>query len=268
MRFALLLILAASIAHADSGKPADRARATLEAQLKDHGKNLQATFAKDAVLLTSGGRELKDYSFDDEATGSPHFSLKSTKIKSLVAGGDDAVVWFTAEVTVVTQGQEPGDAWHDVTRVWRMTELLDGATGKVVVAAFDAPIGALSDSSSATDWEVPSPTAAGPLAALLGSATALDGALSTDANAFVVGTDANERGVGGGAKKLVKSWAKLKLTVDGKVREVVTKKHGFAVAKVSYAVGKKTYRMRALLVAVPTADGKWSAVGVHFVADR
>lgn len=267
-----ILVFGVNLGFADPVRPADRARALLDSQLAaiNDDTAFKATFDKDAVVLGYNRHDaLAGLRIETVFVGgSPHFTLKGTKLTSFVAGGNDAVVWFTAEVAVTIQGQEPGDSWHHETRAMRVTEVAIGDVGwKAVAAVIDQPHGALQE-SYAEAVPILSPTTAGPLAALLGSPSKLGAALGKDANVFVLGSDANERAIGGpAATNLVKRWSKLVVSVDGKVREVTAKRWGFAQANVRYVARNKTYRMRGLLVALPMSDGKWDVVAVHYVQD-
>ncbi len=279
MRSALVVILVsiAATASADpTQKPADAARQLLETQLaalvKHDAAALKATFDEDAVVLGVFGDEpFKDAGDIQFAiAGSPSFTVEKTKIVSLVAGGDDAALWFSADVSIIIQGQEHGARWSHKTAEFRFTELaVPGPHGstKTIAAVIDRPLDKLAP-RAASSGQIPSPTSAGPLAALLASATALDAALAKDPAVVVLGTEKAERAVGpAAAHKLLTSWSKLKLTLDGKPRELATKRCGFAQGKVSFTVGKDTYRMRGMVLGLPTAEGGWKVVAVHYTTE-
>ncbi len=107
-------------------------------------------------------------------------------------------------------------------------------------------------------------TDAGPLSKLLIDPGAIAKTLYDEPSIVVLGTEMSERAVGpAAAKKLLGSWAKLALSIDGKPREVRSATWGYAAANVAWMVKGKTTKMRATLYALQI-DGAWKVVGVHF----
>ena len=280
---ALLLVLLCG--RAAAVKPAARARAFASAQLAtvraDDTAAMVATFAPDAVLLGlghSGAPAAKAADLRDALmNGSPHSTFKKATIRSIVAGGDDSQVWFTAEIDTVYDNFEPegmgsGPNSHQASR---LTELIvkDGDTWKAVAGVIDRPT-ATSGYYTPAPVEVANPTAAGPLAPLLASPAALIERLASAPGSFVLGTDRRERGIGRpAARKLLGRWTKLGLQLGGAVREVQSSSYAFAQAGVSWTARSKydkdrtlTYTMTALVIAVPDGDG-WRVVAVHYASE-
>ena len=103
------------LGHAAAETPAQRAKLLLEAQLaplRDTTKPLaELVFDPEAVVFgIGGGQQIKDLStelYQLFGGGSPHSFIKKAKVLSLVAGGSDAAVWWTAEVAITIRNQEP-----------------------------------------------------------------------------------------------------------------------------------------------------------------
>ena len=88
--------------------------------------------------------------------------------------------------------------------------------------------------------------------------------LAADPAVFVVGTDKGERATGKAAAKLLATWARLTLAIEGTPREVRTARWGFAQAHVTWTKGTTLRRMNALIIALPQPDGTWKPVGLHY----
>jgi hypothetical protein len=276
MKLAVVLLLISTVAYADT--PTDRARKFLQTQFDKIAEGredaVKPTFAADAIVLGLDAEQTVSESNQDLSMrlvgGSPHSVFKNAAIKSLVAGGDDTVVWFTADVTVTYNNWEPEDRPRNGLKLaWRVTELIvnDNGTWKCVAGVVTEPA-KTEPQTHANHDKIGAATKAGVLAPLLASPAQLTKVLSTDKSTFVLGTDKNERAVGqAAAKKLLARWTKLGMTVDGPVREVTTKTYGFAQASVQFQSKAKDktvyYTMQALIIAVPKGDG-WSVVGVHY----
>ena len=154
----------------------------------------------------------------------------------------------------------PESGTCDRKRTLRMTELIVG--GKGVAAHIDDP--ARGKREPAASVPIAPSTDAGPLTAMLADPTALAAALLDDPATSVFGTEEGERAVGlAASKKLVTSWSKLSLAVDGKPREVRTATWGYAAANVAWKSKTKTITMRATVFAVMVGTA-WKAVAVHY----
>jgi len=268
MRTLVVALLSwAAVARADTLKPAQRAKAIVDAQVAAMVKGDMvaegATFESNAILLLPfRAAAVKDVDFEFELLGSPHSSLTKLRVVSTIAGGTSTAVWWTAELDATIYNHEPEETPRTNRVRWRLTELATAGSGwKVVAAAIDSPV---PEPSERKPGQIPEPTDPGPLAPLLADPTEIAKHFAADPGVFVIGTAANERGLGPkGAKKLLASWAKLKLRIEGKPHAVATKEIAFALANVSWIKGKHTYPMRALVIAV--ADGKdWRVVAVHY----
>lgn len=186
--------------------------------------------------------------------------IERTKVAKLVAGGNESVTWFAAELAVSGRTESGTQGARPLSVLWTEVAVRDGSTWKTVSAAF-AP--------SASMKKLAKPLApvgedAATLGAFAGAPARLATALAADA--VVYGTDANERKYGAAAKALVASWKSLAMSHDGKVREVRTKLVGSAIANVNLVLkGGDPYRMRCHLVALPKPDGTWSIVIAHYV---
>ena len=267
----LIVILLASIADADSAKPETIAHDVLTAQLPqvprevgDDDAHRRLRYTKDTVLLGSQEEpvgELPD-GYVDLIPTMGSVQVDRSKITSLVAGGDQNVAWYTSDVSADYSGAAEGVGEIHGSSTCRITQVAapDGKDWKVVASLTGC--GAL---SFGPPGDVGGATAAGPLAPLLASPKALAAALSADPHTFVLGTEKAERAIGPtAAKKLLTSWAKLSLVVDGKVREVETTSYAFVQGHVKWTKGKTTHWMDAMLVAVPAPGGGWKVVGVHY----
>ncbi len=225
---------------------------------------LAATFRSDALVLAPDPREAKDTS-NELGTAIPRLfgqkTFKHAKFTTLNAGARPGMMW-SGSVIEIGYTREEGTL---LTRTLRSVELLDASTGKVAAATF----GEIEKLHMALDvGELPKSTDPGPLTKLLVSPTAVAAALADDPNVVVFGTDPAEQAFGPeAAKKLLATWANLKLTLDkDKSYEVRTDAWGYAVANINMPSKEadSPYRMSALVIAVP--DGAaWKVVALHYV---
>ncbi len=265
------LLLMASAALAAPSKPEATARQVLDGQfatLREPDAARRVAYDKSAVLLGSDSHhtvaEIPD-GYADLIVMMGSSQVDRVKIDSLVGGGDPNVVWYTATVTASVSGAAEGVGTVRGKVKSRITQVAVpvGAEWKVVASIIDD--GDRIDPNPSPPEALGGATATGPLAALLASPKALAAALSTDPHTFVIGSGKDERAIGpAAAKKLLASWAKLSLSIEGKVREVATTTYAFAQANLKWTKGKDTYWMEAMLVAVPAPDGAWKVVGVHY----
>lgn len=273
MRIAACLILLASTAGAGSATPDKIAEDVLDAQLpqvprldSDDDAHRRARYTKDTVLLGSRTEPVGEVAegYVDLIPTIGSFQVDHSQIASLVAGGDKNVVWYTSDVSADYSGGAEGTGEIHNSATNRITQIAvpDGKGWKVVASLIGLEGGAM---SGGTPGDMGAATPAGPLTPLLASPTALAAALSADPHTFVLGTEKAERAIGpAAAKKLLMSWAKLSLVVDGKVREVETKSYGFVQGHVKWTKGKDTHWMDAMLVAIPARGGTWKVVGIHY----
>lgn len=271
----IALLLASHVASAE--KPADRARTILDAQLRalraKDDSTWHATFSEDALVLglarDKAAKELDvSYVIFENIVNGPGDVTKA-KISSLVAGGDAKTVWWTAEVVLNGTFKEAETTTPTWTEKYRVSELAthDGSAWKVVAAAIDPGRKDVPEvSADETPEKLAGATEAGALSALLAAPTSVASTISTGADAFVIGTSPKERGVGKAAKKVIAGWSKLSLAIAGTPREVRTATYGFAQGFVDWKKGKTTYRMLAVIFAVPRADGSWQPVGLHYLS--
>ena len=195
----------------------------------------------------------------------PHDVVMDVMVSQLVVGGNDDATWLFADLAITKRNQEPGEKPSTATTSVHTTELLSAAAGwKIVAAAFSEsrPVGRLGGVFPMIET-----TSAGPLAALLVSPAKIVSALFTDPNVVVV-TNEKEFAVGASAaKKLLATWEKRNLSVNGSVREVRNAKWGVVQANVDWnEPGGKPYRFATQLIALPQADGSWAVVAVQFLA--
>lgn len=259
--------------------PAERARAVVTAQLAaltdSDEAGLGATFAPDAVVLwpraeptvAKSGLDALD---EDLVGGSPHLDITKGTIKKLSVGGTADAIVIVAELALTYDGAEPGFGRVKGTSVIHAVELLvdtGGGAWKVVAASFE-PVETTDWGSSDEPGGIPGASSAGPLTPMLAAPTTLAAALDPGAATTVFGTGKGERAIGPAkAKKLLAGWRKLELAIIGAPREVRTATYGFAQATVRYKrkKGDPIY-FRALLVAVPAADGAWRVVAAQYVS--
>lgn len=274
MRIMLVMwvVLAAGAARAEA--PAAVAKKIVTAQVaaltNTDDSVIAKTFAPDAVvMITEGGAEEAKSGLSllkAGITGSMHAFISKAKLASLTAGGNAKMVWIGAEIELTLDQQTSETTTSTRKQTVRLTELAiaDGTTWKVIAAMFAPPGSPTRDKTGPSAIE--GATAAGPLARILISPSALSSGLSKDAATVVFGTDKGERGIGAApAKKLIDSWKSLKLEVDGAVREVRTTTYGFVQANVKWVKpGGEPYRMRALMIATPDPTGTWTIVAVHY----
>ena len=241
-------------------------KAFVESQLPDEMVKLRATFEPDALVIhpegvTSGALpddQVEGFIRSDEAT------FDDRKLGKLTSGTRGEVTWIVADVIqpwAILGDCPPALKRCHRTRTLRFTELVVG--GKAVVAHIDEPV-AKRPKEELERSAIPSGTEAGTLTPLLTNPTALAAALLDDPAVSVLGTERSERAVGvAAAKKLLKSWSKLALTIDGQAREVRTKTWAWAAANVNWTTKKKTVKMRATVFAVDTGSG-WKVVAAHY----
>jgi hypothetical protein len=226
-----------------------------------------ATFASQATVLTPLGSvevHTPNASVASKiAFLNPHAEVKSATFDHFTSGGNAQVGWFAAEVHVTVASHEPGSAATTDAHTLRAIELLDG--DKVGVAAFTnvAKLNTFGTSS------IKDPTDAGALTSMLVSPDTLAAAL--DSGAVVFGTDPGERAIGRvDATKLLGNWKKLAITLDpkSKVREIHTSTYGYAITNVRIVAkpGGESDKLSAFVLAIPTASGGWSVVGVSYGA--
>jgi len=271
MRFVAFVLLVTSTALAAPPSPEATARKVLDGQIaavRANDATRRALYDKDALLLGSDSHtrvadQAEGYVDLIKTFGS--IQVDRMKIDSLVAGGDENVVWLTAGLTTYLSGAAEGVGPVKSTGKPRVSQVaVPSDKGWKVVASIVDDGNPLSPGRDEMQ-PLGGATATGPLAPLLASPKELAAALSTDPHTFVLGSDKTERAIGpAAAKKLLASWSKLSLSLEGKVREVETKTYAFAQAHVKWTKGKTIYWMEAMLVAVPGPGGTWKVVGVHY----
>jgi hypothetical protein len=249
-----------------------RGRALLTAQLAALADNtaFAGTFASKATVLTPTGSGEVHESDAQAAWGvagmNPHAQIKSATFDHFTSGSAGNVAWFAADLHITVVSHEPQSPPATNNNTIRAIELLDGAAGwKVTVAAFTR-VGNLHKVATST---INDRSDAGPLTNLLTSPTAIADALGD--NAVVYGTDAGERGLGTkDAKTLLGRWSKLTITLDSPpaVHEVHGTTYGYTMANINLVTrpGGPAYSLNAFLLALPTAGGKWSVIGVSYSA--
>lgn len=223
--------------------PETRARAFLERQIafltarddtaNGHARFL-ATFAPDAIVWAQNRGPTRVASLDVVGIGAidgPGGPTRDEAIATLVAGGTDDAVWFTADVAR-TLGTEKS--------IVRVTELVVGDTA--VAGSFSEPkslepMGELGEIPGATTHQP------GPLAALVGDRDKLAAALSPDA--IVVGPDKSPPG-----NTLSRAWPAPIVPVGG-AREVTSHGVTFVQLDADHPDGDHTDRLTVLLVALP-----------------
>jgi hypothetical protein len=229
---------------------------TATAALFDHG----------AVALAGAGHEVDEPDLIKTLGRiGPHDIVTDVKVEKLVVGGNDDAAWSFADLKITKRNQEPGEKPTTATTSVHTTELLTAATGwKIVGAAF-------SESRAAGRlggvFPMLETTSAGPLTALIASPAKIEAALSADPNVVVVANESEVAVGASDAKKLLSTWEKRSLSVNGSAREVRNAKWGIVQANVDWnEPGGKPYRFSAQLIALPQPDGSWSVVAVQFLA--
>jgi hypothetical protein len=230
------------------------------------GAATAALFDHGAVALAGAGHEVDEPDLIKTLGRiGPHDVVTDVKVSKLVVGGNDDAAWLFADLAVTKRNQEPGEKPTTATTSVRTTELLSAASGwKIVGAAF-------SESRAAGRlggvFPMLETTSAGPLSALIASPARIEAALSADPNVVVVANE-NEVAIGASdAKKLLATWEKRSLSVNGSGREVRNAKWGIVQANVDWnEPGGKPYRFTGQLIALPQPDGSWSVVAVQFLA--
>jgi hypothetical protein len=194
-------------------------------------------------------------------------TLKRAKVAKMVAGGNNEAAWLSAVLELTQLDTEPEQKLSTEVKRVRITELATAeADWKVVAAA------ASEATSPMPSKEAPAPITGatdGPLAALLAAPASLDKSLSDDPLVAVFGTEDKESAFGPAASHaLLGGWKTLKLSLEGKPREVHGKTWGYALANVNWQRPGKPFplRMSAMLIAVAGADGSFAVVAVHYAA--
>jgi hypothetical protein len=258
-------------------RPRERARRLLDAQLSALSSAdgtddaLVATFARDAVALVPDARAVADPTIGLRAAiarVSPHATLKSAKVGTFAAGGNDEALWWSAELELTQLDAEPEQKASVATKRVRITELATAEAGWKVIAAAATEATTPMPSKAAPE-PIAGATDPGPLAALLAAPAALDQAIRADAAVAVFGTDAKETAIGpAAAHALLAAWKALALSIEGKPREVHSKTWGYVQANVNWHKQGKPFplRMSALLIAVPGAADRWDVVAVQYAA--
>jgi hypothetical protein len=201
----------------------------------------------------------------DIAVMNPHSEFHGAKVTSFHVGGTAQMAWIAAELEISTSSHEPGEKPSKNTLTIRTIQLLDPAQDYKVVAASFGQVKPMERRPDTT--KVEAPTDAGPLAALLSNPAGLASAFRADPDAAVFGTDPDEHAYGADAKALLAKWSKLSLAIEpGKVHEVRTAGYGYVAADINLTSGTgNPYRLTALLIAVPAANGDWTPVALHFL---
>ena len=278
MRIALLLLSLVLTTPAAAQKPAEIARKFFDAQLAALSKGddaaMKATFAADAIVLGTFDESEPIVNMpsgfqDALMSGSPHDTFKKAATKSFVAGGNDQMQWFTAEIEATFDNHEPESRpTKNNKRITRITAVIAG--NKAIAAVFDRP-NPSQGYYSGEHVKIGNPTKSLTLAPLLANPAELAKNLAPDV--VILGTDKKERAVGrAAAQKMLRSWTKLGLELGADSREVVTKSYAFAQVSVMFRKpgrekGKElAFPMTALVVAVPQGDG-YSVVLAHYAND-
>lgn len=234
------------------------------AQLSDDGP-MRNHFEPDATVILPGSitNGTLPAAKLDGFTNLEYGTVDAFKAGKPTTGNKGGATWYLADIKQawrvnVDCGVE--DPRCKRSRTLRLSELVVG--GKVVVMHVDDPSADRSHAEASDTFA--SPTEPGPLAKLIVDPAAIAKTWLDDPSTFVLGTEVGEKAVGpAAAKKLLGSWSKLALAIDGKPREVIKGGWGYAAANIVWtAKGKKT-AMRATLYAVQV-NGAWKVVGVHF----
>jgi hypothetical protein len=259
--------------------PTERARAFLDAQLAsvladtlhDHSR-LLAHFDPEARVLGAGKidraiRNLRSSILAED----PHDEVLSAKIASLVAGGNDRVVWLQFELAVEVKAWESGagDSGPDgiARRTVRGSELITAESGwKAIAAEFSTP---REPEPSQPPFRVDDPTEPGPLTGLAADPELAARAVRDDPAVAVVGFGPGDRAIGPvAARALLGKLGERKPVLLGKPRELRTADWGLVHANLDLPVAGEALPARAgvQLIALPDAKGAWSVVGVHYTA--
>jgi hypothetical protein len=261
-----------------SAAAAERARAFLDAQLAsvladtpgDHGR-LLAHFDPSASVLGGGriDRAIANLRMGHLAQD-PHDEVLAAKVVSLVAGGNDRVVWLQFELAIEVKAWEGGSSESTGgvdRRTVRGSELITAASGwKAVAAAFSIPGDPEPRQAAAP---VSDPTAPGPLTALVADPALAARSVRDDPAVAVVGFGRADRAIGpAAARTLLARLGERNPRLQGQPREVRTADWGLVHAHVDLPIAGEALPARAAvqLVALPAASGAWSIVSVHHVA--
>ncbi|HET9622902.1 MAG TPA: hypothetical protein VFP84_16125 [Kofleriaceae bacterium] len=259
------------IGKAPAGSREARARAVLDAQLDALGDEVQlaATFLPGAFVLTPNGvAETREPSLGllSIADLNPHAEIDSITFDHFTSASIGKLTWFAADLHITVTSHEPENPPSTSSTTVRTIELLDGeATNQVAVASFTR-VAAMSRS---TDRSAPDATSLGPLTSLLLSPRAIADAIA--GNAFIFGSDPDERAVGAGsARALLARWKTLAVTLatPSDIHEMHGGAYGYATANVRVALkpGGPSYDLRAFTLALPAYDGTWSVIAASFGA--
>jgi hypothetical protein len=254
-----------------------RARAFLDAQLAsmladtlDDHRRLLAHFDPSASVLGEGKIERAILNLRAGVLAQdPHDEVLAAKIASLVAGGNDRVVWLQFELAIEVKAWEGGpDTSAEIEhRIVRGSQLITAASGwKAVAAAFSTP-GEPEPRQPASP--VADPTTPGPLTALVTDPGLAARSVRDDPAVAVVGFGRRDRAIGpAAARALLATLGARTPRLQGRPRELRTADWGFVHANIDLPVAGESLPARAAvqLIALPDANGAWSIVSVHHAA--
>lgn len=259
--------------------PTERARAFLDAQLAsvladtlhDHSR-LLAHFDPEARVLGAGKI---DHAIRNLRAGilaqDPHDEVLSAKVASLVAGGNDRVVWLQFDLVIELKAWESGAGDSGpggmARRTVRGSELITEKSGwKAVAAAFST---LREPEPSQPPFPVADPTEPGPLTGLAADPIRAARALRDDPAVAVVGFGPGDRAIGPvAARALLGKLGARTPALLGKPREIRTAYWGLVHANLDLPLDGEALPARAgvQLIALPDAKGVWSVVSVHYEA--
>ncbi len=277
MRILLLVCLMVGVAQAET--PTQIAKKIVTAQIEAladnndlSGEAFAKTFATDAVVMASYGGTAKNElgGIQSEIRGGMHAWVQSAKLVSLVAGGDDKVVWISAEIDLANTSHTGPGVKTKESYTLRVTELAvsDGGKWKVVAAMFGRPGPA--SRNKYPPLAIEGTTKRGSMTKFLVDPKQVAFQLpGKDDTVVVFGTDKSEKAVGAAAaKKLLESWKGLKLEIEGNVREVEGPTWGFVQANISWVKpGGPPYRLCALMIATKEPSQPWVFRAIQFAND-
>lgn len=262
-----------------AASPAERARAFLDAQLasvladtlQDHS-GLLAHFDPEARVLGAGkiDRAIRNLKMSILAQD-PHDEVLGAKVASLVAGGNDRVVWLQFELAIELKAWESGAGDSSPEGIARRTvrgsELITAASGwTAVAAAFSAP---REPEPSQPPFPVADPTEPGPLTDLAADPARAARAVRDDPAVAVVGFGPGDRAIGpAAARALLGKLGERTPSLLGPPRELRTTDWGLVHANVDLPIAGEALPARAgvQLLALPDGRGAWSVVAVHYIA--
>lgn len=235
-------------------------------QLSDDGP-MKAWFEPDATVILPATATTGALPPDklDSFTNMEYGSMGPFKVGRSITGKRGDATWYLADVKqawAISVDCPPALARCHRSRTLRLSELVVG--GKAVAVHVDDPVPGTTTASPVAADPIAGTTEAGPLAKLLVDPAAIAQTLLDDKTTFVLGTEVGEKAVGtAAAKKLLGTWSKLSLALEGKPREVTKGSWGYVAANVGWTVKAKKTVIRATLYAVQV-DGAWKVVGVHY----